>query len=223
MSTSTYHHGDLRAALLRAAGEILETEGLGALTLREMARRTGVSHNAPYRHFPDRDSLLAALAAQGYAAFAASLQKRPRSEMGEAYVQFALEQPQRFRLMFGGTLRVGDRRVYEALKDSFADLGEGAEYAAAAAWALVHASGVHATVAGVVLGFTDHDVTFVPDGQKKTRVEVEHTHFVEGGAVEAAKYDHFGAVCREDRGVACPSGGGRARHRGGRPRPGDQV
>ena len=138
MSTSTYHHGDLRAALLRAAGEILETEGFGALTLREVARRTGVSHNAPYRHFPDRDSLLAALAAQGYAAFAESLQQRPRSEMGEAYVQFALEQPQRFRLMFGGTLQVGDRRVYEALKDSFADLGEGAEHAAAAAWALVH-------------------------------------------------------------------------------------
>ena len=138
MSTSNYHHGDLRAALLRAAGEILETEGLGALTLREVARRTGVSHNAPYRHFPDRSSLLAALAAQGYEAFAHSLQQRPRREMGEAYVQFALEQPQRFRLMFGGTLRAGDRRVYEALKGSFADLGEGAEYAAAAAWALVH-------------------------------------------------------------------------------------
>ena len=62
---TTYHHGDLRAALLQAAGEILEKEGLEALSLREAARRAGVSHNAPYRHFPDRDSLLAALVAQG--------------------------------------------------------------------------------------------------------------------------------------------------------------
>ena len=61
--TSTSPHGDLRQAVLRAAGELLEKEGLKAVTLRELARRAGVSHNAPYRHFPDRDSLLAALAA----------------------------------------------------------------------------------------------------------------------------------------------------------------
>src|SRR5688572_33107199 len=101
MSTSAaYHHGDLRAVLLRTAGEMLEKEGLGALSLREVARRSGVSHNAPYRHFPDRDSLLAALAAEGFREFGDALAKRPRQEMGEAYVEFALEHPQRFRLMF---------------------------------------------------------------------------------------------------------------------------
>ena len=72
MSTSMrrkhhYHHGDLPAALLRAAGKLLEKEGLEALTLRTLARRTGVSHAAPYRHFRHREALLAALAAEGYA------------------------------------------------------------------------------------------------------------------------------------------------------------
>ena len=139
MSTSaSYHHGDLRAALLQTAGEVLEKEGLAALSLREVARRAGVSHNAPYRHFPDRDSLLAALAAEGFQQFGNALEKRPRREMGEAYVEFALEHPQRFRLMFGGVQRGSDQRAYEALKQSFADLGEGAEWAAAAAWSLVH-------------------------------------------------------------------------------------
>jgi hypothetical protein len=72
--------------------------------------------------------------------FADELAKRPRREMGEAYVEFALAHPQRFRLMFGGTVRLEkrDRRAYEALLESFYDLGADAQYAAAAAWSLVH-------------------------------------------------------------------------------------
>src|SRR5438046_5208157 len=97
---STYHHGDLPAALLRAAGRTLERRGLAALSLREAARRAGVSHNAPYRHFPDREALLAALAAEGFAMLGERLRGKPGREMGAAYVSFALEQPQRFRLMF---------------------------------------------------------------------------------------------------------------------------
>jgi len=135
---STYHHGDLRQAVLRTAGEILEKEGLEALSLREVARRAGVSHNAPYRHFPDRANLLAALAAEGFEKLGDALQSRPRREMGEAYVEFALANPARFRLMFGGLVDKPDPRAYEGLLNSFADLGEDAPYAAAAAWALVH-------------------------------------------------------------------------------------
>jgi AcrR family transcriptional regulator len=137
---STYHHGDLRKTVLQEASNILEKEGLNALSLREVARRAGVSHNAPYRHFHDRDSLLAALVEEGFQMFADELAKRPRREMGEAYVEFALAHPQRFRLMFGGTVKLEsrERRAYEALLKSFADLGADAQYAAAAAWALVH-------------------------------------------------------------------------------------
>jgi AcrR family transcriptional regulator len=139
VSTSNpYHHGDLGAALLHTAGEMLEKQGLASLSLREVARRAGVSHNAPYRHFPDRESLLAALAAEGFQRFGDALGKRPRREMGEAYVEFALEHPQRFRLMFGGVAPGSGERAYQALLSSFADLGEDAQYAAAAAWGLVH-------------------------------------------------------------------------------------
>ena len=137
---ATYHHGALPQALLRAAGKILEQEGLGSVRMRELARRAGVSHNAPYRHFPDRDSLLAALVAEGFAQLGDALQSRPRREMGEAYVEFALAHPQRFRLMFGGVpnMEQPDARAYQGLLKSFADLGEDAQYAATAAWALLH-------------------------------------------------------------------------------------
>jgi AcrR family transcriptional regulator len=119
---------------------MMEKEGLTALSMREVARRAGVSHNAPYRHFPDRESLLAALAAEGFEQLGDALQSRPRREMGGAYVEFALAHPERFRLMFGGLAKLEhrDRRAYEGLLRSFADLGEDAQYAAAAAWALVH-------------------------------------------------------------------------------------
>src|SRR5688572_5804005 len=146
MSTSTaYHHGDLRAALLRAAGELLEKQGIAALSLREAARSAGVSHNAPYRHFPDREALLAALAAEGFRLLADS-QAAGGRERGLAYVRFALAHPQRFRLMFGGVLPIGDypelreqgRRAYQQLEEAFKDLGEDARLAAAAAWSLVH-------------------------------------------------------------------------------------
>jgi AcrR family transcriptional regulator len=143
---STYHHGDLRAALLQAAGEILEREGLASLSLREAARRAGVSHNAPYRHFPDRERLLAALAAEGFASLNEDLAKRPEGSVGLGYVEFALAQPQRFRLMFGGQLRLEDhpelrtaaQSSHQSLQKTFESLGEDAPLAAAAAWALVH-------------------------------------------------------------------------------------
>jgi len=143
---STYHHGALRPALLEAAGKILETDGAGALSLREAARRAGVSHNAPYRHFPDRDSLLAALAAEGFALLKHEVHLRPEGDMGMAYVEFALRHPQRFRLMFGGLLPLDDYPELRAqaqgsqasLQRAFADLGEDSRFAAAAAWSLVH-------------------------------------------------------------------------------------
>ncbi len=138
---STYHHGDLPAALLQAAGRTLEKRGIAALSLRDTARRAGVSHNAPYRHFPDREALLAALAAEGFATLGERLRGKPGREMGEAYVRFAREQPQRFRLMFGGVLPIAKypelstaaQAAYQALVEAFKDLPR-PELAAAAAW-----------------------------------------------------------------------------------------
>ena len=142
---TTYHHGDLPTALLRAAGKSLEKDGIGGISLREAARRAGVSHNAPYRHFPDRGALLAALAAEGFAELGARLRGKPGRELGPVYVRFALERPQRFRLMFGGVLplakypelRAAAGAAHQALVDAFRDLPR-PELAAVAAWSLVH-------------------------------------------------------------------------------------
>lgn len=141
----TYHHGDLRSAVLRAAGKVLEKEGFTSLSLRDLARRAGVSHNAPYRHFPDRDSLLAAVAAEGFQMLGEAMRGQAGKQMGEAYVRFALEHPQRFRLMFGGVLPMAKHAelqqaasaTYGALVEAFKDHPR-PEVAAAAAWALVH-------------------------------------------------------------------------------------
>jgi len=143
---STYHHGDLPPALLRAAGKILEKEGVGGLSLRELARRAGVSHNAPYRHFPDRDALLAALATEGFALLRETLESRVGPDSAAAYVRFALERPQRFRLMFGGQvaydrypeLREQANAAHAGLERQFSQYGTEAGVAAAAAWSLVH-------------------------------------------------------------------------------------
>ena len=107
----TYHHGDLRDALVRAARTILEKQGLAALSLRGAARAAGVSPAAPYHHFPDKHSLLDAVAVQGFDALTSAMDKRmakkkdPSARLdasGVGYVVFALENPALFRLMFGG-------------------------------------------------------------------------------------------------------------------------
>ena len=135
---ATYHHGDLRAAVVSAAWKMIEKEGVDGLSLREAARRAGVSHNAPYRHFADRDALLAALVAEGFAQLERALESRAGRELGEAYVAFALAHPQRFRLMFSGARASADL-AGAASRSSFAHLGaDGAAAAGAAAWSLVH-------------------------------------------------------------------------------------
>ena len=103
-----YHHGDLGPALLRAAAEILEQDGLPALTLRAIARRAAVSHMAPAHHFGDLSGLLSELAAHGYRLFSQRLahaqehpgHRPPKRAVGQAYVAFAREHPGLFLLMF---------------------------------------------------------------------------------------------------------------------------
>lgn len=145
---SAYHHGDLRAVILRGGGKLIEEQGVAKVSLREVARRAGVSHNAPYRHFADREALLAALAAEGFSILGKALKESAGLELGAAYVRFARAQPQRFRLMFGGLLpmkkypALGEAAsgAYQVLEASFRGRSEVKEpgVAAAAAWSLVH-------------------------------------------------------------------------------------
>ena len=110
---SNYHHGALRAALIRSAREILESEGYEALTLRAAARRAGVSQAAPYNHFADKAALLAAIAALGFKEFAAAMREEmdaaadPQARLnaaGIAYVAFATSNPGLFKLMLGSSV-----------------------------------------------------------------------------------------------------------------------
>jgi AcrR family transcriptional regulator len=106
-----YHHGDLRRALLDAALEVLAREGAAALTLREVARRAGVTHAAPYRHFTDKQQLLATVAEEGFRMLTSQMREawakhegdpvRGLQAIGVAYVRFATGQRAHFQVMFG--------------------------------------------------------------------------------------------------------------------------
>lgn len=109
MPRRPYHHGNLRESLLQAAIRAIAELGPAAFTLREVARRAGVSHNAPYRHFRDKDALLAAVATQGFRELTRAMRqgaKRESSALGRlkssglAYVAFAIRKPEHFAVMF---------------------------------------------------------------------------------------------------------------------------
>ncbi len=118
-----YHHGDLARELLEVSVAILAETGADAFTLREAARRAGVSHRAVYRHYTDKRALLAAIAEGGYRALAADMEQavatthaEPTRTAGdallaiaEAYLRFALREPARFQVMFGPRLNLDER------------------------------------------------------------------------------------------------------------------
>lgn len=158
-----YHHGDLRRAIIETALDMLRTEKDWQFTLREVARRAGVSHAAPYKHFPDRTALLVELAMIGFDRLREALldakPEAPRSLLEEitpislAYVAFGTDNPALYRLMFSAEegRAVGmhlDQRalaVFEVVLDM---LGRGQAAGtirkrpvrgqATAAWALIH-------------------------------------------------------------------------------------
>lgn len=151
-----YHHGELRRDLLSAARQLLGEGGPAALTLREASRRIGVAAPSAYHHFPNLDSLAAAVAAEGFAELAATLGAAPTDARGrlgpagEAYIAWARANPGLYRLMFGekfrqtveasNGVREGRARTHELLVAGLAKRLPDADLATAAlfAWALVH-------------------------------------------------------------------------------------
>jgi AcrR family transcriptional regulator len=146
-----YHHGDLKNALLSAARTILEEETLAALSLRAVARKAGVSHAAPYRHFPNHEALLAELAKEGFAELKADLAAaaaEPGAEsdriagLGAAYMRFVARRPALSRLMFGPQLP--NREAFPELAAAADAIGEEIGRAlhdgalGLAVWAAVH-------------------------------------------------------------------------------------
>lgn len=159
----TYHHGDLRRVVIETAQDMLREEKGWQFTLREVARRAGVSHAAPYKHFPDKSALLAVLAAIGFdqlrSEIARAIERPLRSARTEfiaaakAYIHFGTTNPSLYRLMFSGDIdKTANAKLEEAGAGAFAELTgiiergqSGGTFKkqpvrgqAAAAWALVH-------------------------------------------------------------------------------------
>ena len=114
MATTSYHHGDLKNALIKAGVKILAKEGVSKLSLRKVAKQAGVSHAAPYSHFADKQALIAAISTEGFKQLykqIASIRKmhsiKPSAlllETARAYIQFAMNEPDRFKLMFSSVI-----------------------------------------------------------------------------------------------------------------------
>jgi AcrR family transcriptional regulator len=124
-----YHHGDLRRALLVEAAAAIEEHGVAKLSLRDLARRAGVSHAAPAHHFGDKAGLLTALAIEGHERLAAALASASSFlEGGVAYVLFAVRNRAHFQVMFRPELfHADDPALIEARNRAGAALYAGAE------------------------------------------------------------------------------------------------
>ncbi|USQ78951.1 TetR/AcrR family transcriptional regulator [Ornithinimicrobium faecis] len=173
-----YHHGDLRRALLDAAVEAIGRDGVDRLSIRGLARATEVSHTAFRHHFGDRAGLLTALAAQGYASMTSALGAveitGPKSflDVGIAYVEWALDHPAHFQVMFRPDLVDEEDPVLSEALDNLAGalmLGA-ADFAgqdqpgnprtnplALAAWSLTHGFATLALAGNIATGDTPEE------------------------------------------------------------------
>lgn len=151
-----YHHGNLRQAVLERAVAVIATDGPNGFSLRSLAADLGVSHTAPLHHFRSREGVLNAVAAEGFRLLSAKLTALREAnagflEAGVAYVEFALDHPAHFQVMFTPTLldendpdlaaaREASFRELRAGVDQMSDQGrvEDAATAIVASWSLVH-------------------------------------------------------------------------------------
>lgn len=185
VSREQYHHGDLRRALLAATRTLLEQGETGALTLRAAALAAGVSAAAPYRHFADREALIAAVMTEGFNELADAIEQARRGgqdpvsaylAVGHAYLAFAVANPQLYRLMFGiecnkpghPDLLDAEQRAFGVVLQAARDCSSAGligartpEHVALAGWAVVHGlSTLHVDGAlGVVLPMSLPDAT----------------------------------------------------------------
>ena len=182
LAAKSYHHGELRTALVNAALDLLAEDGADAVSLRAVARRAGVSAMAPYRHYADKEALLAAVALRGFEGLQRVLRTADDGapagqalvEQAVAYVRYALENPALFRLMFGprrlGTLSeltMAGETAYAVLAARVAaeaPANTDRDARALGCWSLVHG------LASLFLDGRISDKTTAPDDDVTRRV-----------------------------------------------------
>lgn len=205
---ASYHHGNLRAVLLDVAVEMLEEGGAPGLSLRAIARRAGVSPNAPYNHFADKEALLAAVAAEGFVKLRQSMMSAVEAErsattgariraLGRGYLHFALAWPEHLRLMFGREIvnRAAHPALGEAGMAAYEPISKAVEAFMAesqagrrtrmapgivtvAAWSLVH---------GLAVLLTDHKIDPADTGARTQDELIDHVLEVFAGALTAKR------------------------------------
>jgi AcrR family transcriptional regulator len=131
-TAKSYHHGNLRDALVESSLQLLDQASPADLSLRQVARQAGVSHNAVYRHFADKDELLAAIAAEGFQLLNAQLQRHtspflgaPRTKLftaARSYLEFVREHPNQIRIMFSDLSHSNQPELNFAAQETFAIL-----------------------------------------------------------------------------------------------------
>ena len=188
MTQDTYHHGNLRNALLEAVGEIISEKGIGSVSLREAARRAGVSHSAPAHHFGDKTGMLTAFACRGFEEFGRRMQSAADGAaadgvdaqfraIGVEYISFAVERQPYFEVMFRSEMHDNkDPELQQVSHESFGVLmgvveamepeelnGADPMHVAMAAWATVHGLAT-LWLDGALSQFTDEDLSSVVQG-----------------------------------------------------------
>lgn len=200
----SYHHGDLRQSLIDAAIALIQEGEISQVSLREVARRVGVSHNAPYRHFADKAALLSAVAEQGFQGLRAATEqaianlspdaKQRLSAIGQAYVEFALQNPAYYRVMFSPYSNCESAGLQAAMRQSFSVLlhviqdgqtaksfrAEDSLQMAQTAWALVH---------GIATLAIDGQLSVVSGAAFDRFLQVSTQMLIEGFAVNQGSAD----------------------------------
>ena len=164
MNTNNYHHGDVKNAIISAGIDIITEQGVQNLSIRNAAKRIGVSHTAPYRHFKNKEELLVAIAIKGFDILDQHIEKTLSNDgssdssaledMGRAYIQFAVSNSNYYRIMFGDHIRNKTdfpeffsaydrsfRKLIQVIEDSGSKHGSDKtdlEVTAVAVWSLLH-------------------------------------------------------------------------------------
>lgn len=193
----SYHHGDLKKALIAATLTLLKEEGYQSLSLRKVSKIAGVSQSAPYRHYNDVESLLADVALEGFQLLGMSLEQvRNRfkrnpllqfRESGIAYVEFALINPDLFQIMYGNQIQdhskfaplmTAEEETFQVLIKIISDCrdagvlnSENAKQTAMAAWTMVH--GIAILLLGKQVMFRNAELK---DARKMTKEMIEHLY-----------------------------------------------